>query len=367
MIITRTPFRVSFFGGGTDYPAWYEKNGGSVLSTTINKYCYISCRYLPPFFDYRYRIRYTFREETSTLSEIKHPAVRKCLEFVGVKEGIEMVHTSDLPARSGIGSSSSFTVGFLNCLYALMGQMVSKRKLALDAIHVEHNLIEENVGSQDQVAAAFGGFNKITFGGKEGIVVQPVTISREKLDFLQDRLMLFFTGLSRNASDVSKDQIKNMPSKKDELTTMREMVDAGINILNGRMDAFDDFGRLLDEAWKIKRKLSKTITNGTIDDIYHAATSAGALGGKLLGAGSGGFIIFYVPPENKHRVREMLAHLVYVPFRFETLGSQIVLYSAQDLSELPIHEYRQDHSHVGERTATLEHNGRSSETDSRGG
>jgi D-glycero-alpha-D-manno-heptose-7-phosphate kinase len=357
MIITRTPFRVSFFGGGTDYPAWYEENGGSVLSTTINKYCYICCRYLPPFFDYKYRIRYTFREEAGDISEIKHPAVRKCLEFLGIEQGIEMVHTSDLPAQSGIGSSSSFTVGFLNSLYALTGQMVSKRKLALDAIHVEHDLIKENVGSQDQVAAAFGGFNKIMFGGEERIVVQPITVSQEKLDLLQDHLMLFFTGLSRNASDVAKDQIENMSSRKDELKAMGGMVDDGISILNGRADALDSFGRLLGEAWKVKRKLSRVITNSAIDDIYNTAIRAGALGGKLLGAGSGGFIIFYVHPENRRRVREMLAGLVYVPFRFETLGSHVILYTAQDLSSLPIQEYRRGYSQVGGRGITLEHSG----------
>lgn len=340
MIITRTPFRISFLGGGTDYPRWYEENGGAVLSTTINKYCYISTRYLPPFFDYQYRIRYTFREETSSLSEIRHPAVRKCLEFLRIEEGIEMVHTSDLPARSGIGSSSSFTVGFLNSLYALTGQMVSKRKLALDAIHVEHDLIRENVGSQDQAAAAFGGLNKITFGGEERIVVQPVTISQAKVKMLQDHLMLFFTGLSRNASDVAKDQIESMSARTTELTAMRGMVDEGISILNGSADALDDFGRLLDRAWKIKRNLSRVITNGTIDDIYRTAVRAGALGGKLLGAGSGGFIVFYVPAEKRCRVREALARLVYVPFQFETLGSQIILYAAPDMSSLPIQEYR---------------------------
>lgn len=368
MILTRTPFRVSFFGGGTDYPAWYEQNGGgAVLSTTINKYCYISCRYLPPFFDYKYRIRYSYREETKSISEIKHVSVRECLKYLKIDRGIEMVHTSDLPARSGIGSSSSFTVGFLNSLYALTGQMVSKRKLALDSIHVEHNLIKENVGSQDQVAAAFGGFNKIMFGEEERIVVQPVTVSQEKLDLLQDHLMLFFTGLSRNASDVAKDQIENMSSRKDELRTMRGMVDEGISILNGRIDSFDSFGRLLDEAWKIKRELSRVITNSTIDEIYNTAIRAGALGGKLLGAGSGGFIIFYVPPENRWRVRKMLEGLVYVPFRFETLGSQIILYTVQDLPSLSIQEYQHGYSHVGERDTALVHSGRSSETDSRRG
>lgn len=355
MIITQTPFRISFLGGGTDYPVFYKEHSGAVLSTTIDKYCYIACRYLPPFFDYKYRLRYTFREETGCISEIRHPSIRKCLEFMGIKRGIEMVHTSDLPARSGIGSSSSFTVGFLNSLYALTGRMVSKKKLALDAIHVEHKLIKENVGSQDQVAAAFGGLNKIVFEKEEGIVIQPVTISQEKLDLFQSNLMLFFTGLSRTASNVAKDQIENTSSKKNELLAMRDMVDEGIRILDGNVDDYDDFGRLLNEAWKIKRKLSKVITNNTIDEIYNTAISAGALGGKLLGAGSGGFIIFYVPAQNRQRVREALGSLVYVPFRFETLGSQIILYTVQELASMPIQEYRSDYSHAEEMDAALEY------------
>lgn len=214
MIITKTPFRISFFGGGTDYPVWYEKNGGSVLSTTINKYCYILCRYLPQFFSYKYRIRYTLREETRTIEEIKHPSVRECLKFLDIKEGVEMVHTSDLPAMSGIGSSSAFTVCFLHSLYALIGKIVNKRQLALDAIHVEQDLIKENVGSQDQTAAAFGGLNRIDFGGESKIAVQPITISQNKLDLLQNNLMLFFTGFSRTASTIAGEQIKQTPSKE---------------------------------------------------------------------------------------------------------------------------------------------------------
>jgi D-glycero-alpha-D-manno-heptose-7-phosphate kinase len=203
MIITRTPFRISFFGGGTDYPVYYNEHGGSVLSTTINKYCYITCRYLPPFFEHNYRIRYSKKEEIQTVDEIQHPSVRECLKFVGIEKGIEMVHTGDIPAMSGIGSSSSFTVGFLNALYALQGKMVTKRKLAFDAIHVEQKIIKENVGSQDQVAAAFGGFNRIDFGGTEGIFVQPITTTPEKLQYLQDCLLFYFTGFSRLASDIA--------------------------------------------------------------------------------------------------------------------------------------------------------------------
>jgi len=331
MIISRTPFRISFFGGGTDYPAWYRENGGAVLSTTIDKYCYISCRYLPPFFSYRNVIRYYLREETKNISGIKHPSVRECLKFLNIKEGIEMVHTADLPALSGIGSSSAFTVGFLNSLYALKGQMITKRQLALDAIHVEQDLIKENVGSQDQTAVAFGGFNKIDFGGKEKILVQPITIDEEKLTLLQNHLMLFFTGFSRNASNIAGEQIKQIPSKDKELRIMREMVDKAIDILNGNLKRIQDFGKLLHETWMLKRSLTRLISNSEIDNIYNTAIRAGALGGKLCGAGGGGFILFFVPPEKQDNVKKSL-NLLHVPFHFENLGSQIIFHSTQDFS-----------------------------------
>lgn len=328
MIISRTPFRISFFGGGTDYPAWYRENGGgAVISTSINKFCYITCRYLPPFFDYKYRIRYTQREETQNIEEIKHPVVRECLKFLGIEQGIDMVHASDLPARTGIGSSSSFTVGFLNTLYALKGKMVTKRQLALDAIHFEQNLLKENVGSQDQVIAAFGGFNKIEFGGPQEITVFPITLSDKKLDLLQDQLMLFFTGFSRNASDIAAEQIKNIPEKKKELKIMMEIAEEALKILNDTQDDFDDFGKLLHEAWKVKQSLSSNITNSHIGEIYEAAMNSGALGGKLLGAGGGGFILFFVKPEIQAKVKERLKKILYVPFKFENLGSQIIYYA----------------------------------------
>jgi len=332
MIISRTPFRISFFGGGTDYPVWYEKNSGAVLSATIDKYCYITTRFLPPFFNYKYRIRYTTREEVRDISEINHPSVRECLKFLNIDNGIEMVHTSDLPAQSGTGSSSAFTVGFLNSLYALNGRMITKRQLALDAIHVEQDLIKENVGSQDQISAAFGGLNKIEFGGERKIFVQPITIGPEKIDLLQNHLMLFFTGLSRNASDIAKEQIKQTPSKEKELTIMGQMVDEAVNILNGGVDRLSDFGKLLDESWKIKRCLTDKISNSQIDNIYETGVKAGALGGKLCGAGGGGFILFFVPPENQQRVKEALENFLYVPFHFESLGSQIIFHSTQDIA-----------------------------------
>lgn len=330
MIISKTPFRISFFGGGTDYPVWYRENTGSVLSTTINKYCYISTRYLPPFFDYKYRIRYRRREETQTFEEIRHPAVRECLKFLNIKDGIEMVHTSDLPALSGIGSSSSFTVGFLNSLYALTGRMISKRQLALDAIHIEQDIIKENVGSQDQTAAAFGGFNRIDFGGEEEIQVHPITISKEKLDLLQDHLLMFFTGFSRIASNIAAEQIKQTPAKAAELKAMTEILEEAIEVLNAGPERLAEFGKLLHETWKIKKGLTNLISNSEIDAIYEVGIEAGAIGGKLCGAGGGGFMVFFAPPEAHARIKERLKNLLYVPFRFETSGSQILFSDPQE-------------------------------------
>jgi len=330
MIISRTPFRISFFGGGTDYPAFYEENGGAVLSTSINKYCYVICRYLPPFFDYKYAIRYRKREETQSISEIKHPSVRECLNFVNLSHGVEIQHNADLPAMSGLGSSSAFTVGLLNALYALKGKMRTQRQLALDAIHVEQDRIKENVGSQDQTVAAFGGFNKIEFGGRQKITVYPIPMAKDKLDSLQNHLILFFTGSSRNASDIAGELIRKTPEKKKELKTMMGMVEEAISILNGSKGRLIDFGKLLHETWKLKRSLTPSITNSFIDEVYEAGMEAGALGGKLLGAGGGGFILFFVKPELQHNVKEKLQKLLYVPFKFENSGSQIIYYAPEN-------------------------------------
>lgn len=327
MIITRTPFRISFFGGGTDYPVYYEKYGGAVLSTTINKYCFITCRYLPPFFEHKYLVRYSKREVPQTIDEIQHPSVRECLKFLGINKGIDLVHTGDIPAMSGIGSSSAFTVGLLNTLYALQGKMVTKRKLAFDAIHVEQNLIGEHVGSQDQVAAAFGGFNKIEFGGSEDIYVKPVTIEEKKLKCLQDRILFYFTGFSRFASDIADEQIEKTSQNLKELHAMKEMVDEAISILDAGEERLDDFGRLLHEAWQLKKTLSAKISNGQIDHIYDTALRAGALGGKVCGAGGGGFILLFVPPDKIERVKKALKDFLLVPFRFENLGSHVIFYS----------------------------------------
>ena len=330
MIISRTPFRISFFGGGTDYPAFYEENGGAVLSTSINKYCYVICRYLPPFFDYKYDIRYRKREETQTISEIQHPSVRECLNFLNFDHGVEIQHNADLPAMSGLGSSSSFTVGLLNALYALKGKMITKRQLALDAIHVEQDMIKENVGSQDQTIAAFGGLNRIEFGGSRKIWVHPITLEQSKRDFLQSHFMLFFTGFPRNASEIAAEQIRKTPENIKELKAMLEMVDEAINVLNGRQEEYTNFGKLLHESWLIKRNLTPRITNQFIDEIYEAAIEAGVLGGKLLGAGGGGFMLLFAKPEIQHKVKGKLSKLLYVPFSFHDLGSQIVYYAPEN-------------------------------------
>jgi len=330
MIISRTPFRISFFGGGTDYPVWYRENGGVALNTTINKYCYISCRFLPPFFKHKYLIRYRLREQVNNLSQIKHPSVRECLRFMRIDQGIEMVHTSDLPARSGIGSSSAFTVGFLNTLHALTGRMVGKRQLASNAIYIEQDIIGEHVGSQDQVATAFGGLNRMEFNGKENFFVQPVTVSQKKITELQNYLMFFFTGFSRTASEIASEQIQNTSSKTVELRTMMEMAEEGVNILNNSREEIENFGKLLNESWKLKKSLSSRITTNTIEEIYDTAIKAGAIGGKLCGAGGGGFMLLFVPPRKQRMVKKALKELLYVPIRFETLGSQITVYANQE-------------------------------------
>lgn len=333
MIICRTPFRISFFGGGTDYPVWYREHGGAVLATSIDKYCYITLRYLPPFFDHKHRIVYSRTEVVQDISDIVHPSVRETFKFMNVDRGIELHHDGDLPARTGLGSSSAFTVGLLNALYALKGEMVTKRRLALEAIHIEQDLIKENVGSQDQTTAAFGGFNKIEFGGNEHIQVKPVTLTSKKFQLLQDHLMLFFTGFSRTASEIAGEQIRKTPDRRKELKRMFEMVDEAVSILNGGDSDITDFGRLMNEAWMIKRSLTDKITTSQIDQIYESALQAGALGGKLLGAGGGGFILFFVEPDYQLKVREKLKNLLYVPFKFENLGSQIIYYTPSDMSE----------------------------------
>jgi D-glycero-alpha-D-manno-heptose-7-phosphate kinase len=325
MIISRTPFRISFFGGGTDYPVWYQENGGAVLGTTIDKYSYITCRYLPPFFEHKHRVVYSLTELVQDIEEIRHPAVREVMKFMGITQGLEIHHDGDLPARAGLGSSSSFTVGLLHALYALKGVMPSKMQLARDAIHVEQDMIKENVGSQDQVLAAFGGLRRVDFSGEHNMEVNPITIKSQRIESFQSHLMLYFTGFSRRASEIAGEQIKQTPSKKRELTQMHSMVDEAINILNGDRD-LEDFGKLLHESWQLKRSLTDKISTPYIDYVYDTATRAGATGGKVLGAGGGGFVLLFVKPELQAKVKESLRGLLRVPFKFESLGSHIIFY-----------------------------------------
>lgn len=329
MIISRTPFRISFFGGGTDYPAWYEENGGAVLATTIDKYCYISCRYLPPFFEHKHRIVYAKIENVKDVSEIEHPAVKATLEFKEIKEGVEIHHDGDLPARTGLGSSSSFTVGLLHAFYALKGIMPSKQTLANEAIHIERDLLKEHVGSQDQVLAAYGGFNKINFNPDHTFEVRHVILGQDKLQQLQNHLMFYFTGFSRYASEIAKKQIEHTKKNRSELSTMYQMVDESLNILNGSSTDILEVGKLLHESWELKRSLTDKISTPHIDEIYAAARSAGAVGGKLIGAGGGGFMIFFARPEEQSKIKEKLKELLLVPFKFETSGSQIVVYEPE--------------------------------------
>ncbi len=340
MIITSTPLRISFFGGGTDYPVWYREYGGSVLSTTIDKSCYISCRHLPPFFEYHSRISYSKVENVGRNDAIEHPSVRACLQFLDITEGVEIHHVADLPARTGLGTSSAFTVGLLLALYALKNQMRDKRTLAKEAIHVEQDLLQEAVGAQDQVSAAYGGFNRINFGQDGSIDVRRVITPKARAAELEQHLALFFTGFSRIASEIAKEQVEITPRKRQELTNMLQLVDEAEVIISNPNRSLDDFGLLLHEAWQIKRSLTQKISNASIDEIYEAGMSAGALGGKLLGAGGGGFMLFYVPPEKREALRSKLHRLLCVPFSFSSRGSHVIVYEPEEQYEEALANHR---------------------------
>jgi D-glycero-alpha-D-manno-heptose-7-phosphate kinase len=331
MIISRTPFRVSFFGGGTDYPSWSREHGGAVLATSINKYCYISVRELPPFFDHKFRVVYSIVENVREIAEINHPAVRAVLQWLQIEKGLEIHHDGDLPARSGLGSSSAFTVGLLGAIHALLGKHLSKEALANEAIHVEQCLLREPVGLQDQIATSFGGFNHITFGHDGSHDVRPMILPRERLEALQDHLLLVFTGISRISADVAESVVANLSERSGVMAELQRMVNRAIEILSSPTTDVAEFGRLLHESWKLKATLSSRVTNESIDDVYHAARAAGAIGGKLLGAGGGGFMLLFVKPEDRARVRQALKNLIVVPFRFETSGCRIVLYQPDGL------------------------------------
>jgi D-glycero-alpha-D-manno-heptose-7-phosphate kinase len=329
MIISRTPFRISFFGGGTDYPGWYRSHGGAVLATTIDKYCYITCRYLPPFFEHRICLVYSKIEYCRTIDEIAHPAVREVLRYLDMQRGVEIHHDGDLPARSGMGSSSAFTVGLLHALYALKGQIASKHQLAMESIHLEQERLKETVGSQDQVTAAYGGFNHIAFLPNGEISVKPLTIAAERLADLSSHLMLFYTGIKRTASNIAESYVNGIEEKRRQLRLMKDLVDESLSILNSGRPIVG-FGELLHEAWEAKRSLSAQVSNTEVDQIYDLARSAGAIGGKLIGAGGGGFLLLFAEPSRHRAIREALRKLIYVPFKFEFSGSQIIFFDREE-------------------------------------
>ena len=326
MIISKTPYRISFFGGGTDYPSWVKENGGPVLSTSIDKYCYISIRELPPFFNHKHRVVYSQVEHFNEISDIKHPVIRAIFKKYKIKEGLELHHNGDLPARSGIGSSSSFCVGLLNAINGMNGKKMSPYQLATEAIYIEQKILKETVGYQDQIASAYGGLNRINFYRDESYSVEPVLIDTKKLKLLENNLLLFFTGFSRFASNIAREQEKNIKQNNQHLMKIKSLVDDAEIILTNKNKKLDDFGLLLNEGWNLKRSLSEAISNDIIDSIYLKAIKAGAIGGKILGAGGGGFILFYVRKKDQSNVRKALNKLIEVPFEFENAGSKVVLY-----------------------------------------
>ena len=323
MRISKTPFRVSFFGGGTDYPEWTEKYGGKIISTSIDKYCFITCRELPPFFNHKHRIAYSKIEDVQTIEQIENRAIKAVLQDSKIEKGLEIHCDADLPARSGIGSSSSFVVGLVNCVESFKGNIISKKQLAEKAIYIEQNLLGETVGSQDQIASAYGGFNIINLKKNGEMFIEKVDISEKKIKLLNDHLMLFFTGFSRTASKIAELQVKNINNKIKELNMIKDFTDKALDILYSDRN-IDEFGSLLHESWLIKSNLSSKITNSNIDEIYKRGLSAGAIGGKLLGAGGGGFMLLFVRPEDRENVKKELNELLYIPFKFENKGSQVI-------------------------------------------
>lgn len=326
MIITQVPFRISFFGGGTDFPAFYNEHGGKVISISIDKYCYVSVRHLPPFFEYNNNLSYSIRELTMTTDKIKHPAIREAMKFLDI-HNLSLSYDADLPARSGLGTSSSFAVALLMSFYALKGKYVDRRRLAKEAVHLERVLCGESGGEQDQIAAAYGGLNKIEFKDDD-FEVSPVIISGERKRQLNDCLMMFFTGFSRFSSSIQAEHEKTIPANERRLMEILFLVDQAEAILtNGDLD---DFGRLLDHTWQLKRGLTSAVSTEAIDQFYDAAKSAGALGGKLLGVGGGGFLLLYVRPEDQPSVRKALSQLKEIPFQFESGGARILYYASED-------------------------------------
>jgi D-glycero-alpha-D-manno-heptose-7-phosphate kinase len=331
MIITSTPYRISFFGGGTDYPAWYEEHGGQVLACTINRYCYLSCRNFPPFFDFKHRIVWSEIENVPEGGEIKHPAVRAAIKYMQFTQGLEIHHNGDLPARSGLGSSSSFAVGLLHAFHALKGEMISKVELAREAIHLERDLLRENVGIQDQIITAYGGINLINIFKNGDFQVDPLILNRARERELESHLMLFYTGIVRTASEIAANHIAAIADKTRTLNELASLVPIAAKALASKSD-INEFGRLLHETWMLKRSITSEISNGTIDDLYRQARDAGAIGGKLLGAGGGGFVLLFVPPDKRQNVLDRLSGYLTVPFEFEQGGSRVIVCQPEQYS-----------------------------------
>ncbi len=327
MIITKTPFRMSFFGGGTDLESVFREHGGAVLSTTFDKYCYVNVRHLPRFFDYSTELSYSKTERVTSIDDIEHPAIRNAMKMLDMHE-IRLTYEADLPARSGLGTSSSFAVGMLNAFYALKGKYADKRRLAEDAIYLERTLCQEAGGWQDQIAASYGGFNRIDFNA-DGFDVHPVIVSPERKAQLNDNLMMFFTGRSRFSSDVQKANAADKRDKTGQLKEMYALVDEAEKVLTDRNSDLDEFGRLLDHTWRLKRQTGSAVTTDGIDRLYEKGIAAGALGGKLLGAGGGGFLVFYALPDCQRAVRRAMGDLMYVPFRFENGGTRVIHYTPE--------------------------------------
>ena len=327
MIITKTPFRMSFFGGGTDMESYFRENGGAVLSTTFDKYCYVNVRHLPRFFDYSTELSYSKTERVTEVDDIQHPAIRNAMKMLDMHE-IRLTYEADLPARSGLGTSSSFAVGMLNAFYALKGKYADKKKLADEAIYLERVLCNEAGGWQDQIAASYGGFNRINFNA-DGYEVLPIIISPERKKQLNNNLMMFFTGFTRFSSDVQKANSISSNDKKAQLKEMYKLVDEAERILTDKDTDLDEFGRLLDHTWKLKRQTGAAVSTDSIDGLYARGIAAGALGGKLLGAGGGGFLLFYVQPEKQNEVRKAMKDLMYIPFEFENGGTRVIHYTPE--------------------------------------
>jgi D-glycero-alpha-D-manno-heptose-7-phosphate kinase len=332
MIISRTPYRISLFGGGTDFPHWYRRHGGAVIAAAINKYCYLSVRHFPPYFEHRNRIVWSKIEMCRDISEIEHPAVRAILQYLEIESGVEVHHVGDLPARSGIGSSSSFSVGLLNSLFALNGKMITKQELAYKAIHIEQEVMRENVGSQDQVTAAFGGLNKIVFHQSGEVSVIPFTIPKRRILELEQHLMLFYTGISRISSDIQRGFVETMDSNRRNLRVLSDITEEACEILNSESD-IGEIGVLLSEAWETKKRLNCKVSNPAVEELYNRAITAGAISGKITGAGGGGFLLLFVRPEQQLFVKAALSEFVHVPFSFDFSGSQIVMASQELYSE----------------------------------